>query len=100
MVKIARAALATLVCVIALATTAASQDATGDWDRLANGWNFDTTSQLSAPYATVAQAYNGSNWSADLAGIREDMEEATGAGSPPISGDEILISTLQNWPNP
>jgi hypothetical protein len=91
--------LAAAVCLLLWVNCALAADATSAWNAVAGRYNFDTTSSA-PPNPTFATAYNGSNFTADLAAVVEAVHELMGGPGlpPPIGGDDDLMSTLQDWP--
>ena len=92
--------LVTIVMALGLHTTAAqSADATSAWNHLAAQYNFGTTQ--GAPIGeTFAQAYNGSDFNTDFAGILDAIAQAMTTSTPPYQGGDVMSTSLQNWPDP
>lgn len=76
-----------------------SADASGAWNQVAASYNFNTT-YGGAMNSTFAQNYHGSNFSADFNAILNAVAQAMGTFVPPLGGDDILNTSLQNWPDP
>jgi hypothetical protein len=89
--------IATLVAgAILLACQAAvAVDATAAWNTYCGVYNFAPYPQSSA--TTFAQAYSGSNLSADFAAIKAAVSSSVQVANPGAGYDDLLNASLEDW---
>jgi len=73
-----------------------AQDASSAWNAVAGNYNFLTTSQALSG-STFEQAYTGSRFADDFAGIKSAVSSVCGSPIMDPDGDETMHSHLANW---
>ena len=92
--------LVVLVAALGLqANTAESADASSAWNQFAASYHFNQ-SWGGAMGSTFAQNYHGENFSADFGAILSNVAQVMGTGIPPFSDDDVMSTSLTDWPDP
>jgi len=87
-----------LAALLLVGTTAsASQNAGSAWNQYAAQFGFGTYPQTVG--TRFVDAYSGSNFAADFAGIIARVSQALGTEPPTIWGDDLLDAKLESWPD-
>lgn len=85
-----------LLAVLACASLALAQGGAGEaWNDHAAEYNFRFYPQ--APTVTFAQAYQGSDFAGDFAGILHAVSTDLNKLSPPLDDDDMLNVSLEDW---
>jgi hypothetical protein len=85
-----------LICCLAF-TASAVQGAGPAWNQYAAQFNFASYPQSEG--TRFVDAYSGSNFAADFAGILARVSQAMSSQNPGADGEDKMNATLDNWPS-
>jgi len=74
-------------------------DASSQWNQDAGTFSFLTT-QGSTIRTTFETGYTGSDFTSDFKSMLQAVAEALHTEVPSYSGEDLLIASVENWPDP